>query len=211
MSLNLVRQNSQSPFRLQRSMVDQGGEGGAYESGGFTGESQYNDGGAAAAISSFGNTIAAGLGSITPGDKNKMNEKKATRLENRSQKTELKKKQATAAGNTSKADRMEKRNKRVETRLSETNKEIEDYKKSKNPTLESDIKPVTAKKETTNTETKKDVSSNSSKKPLSSKQVEQLKSAFTNTGTKLKEITDFNSPIDQKRNKKLPVTKMKRY
>jgi len=30
MSLGLVRKNSSSPFMLQRSMVDQGGEGGAY-------------------------------------------------------------------------------------------------------------------------------------------------------------------------------------
>ena len=154
MSLNLVRQNSQSPFRLQRSMVDQGGEGGAYESGGFTGESQYGDGGAAAAISSIGSTVAAGLSSITAGDKNKMNEKKAARLENRSQKTELKKKQAINAGNTSKAARMEKRNTRVEARLGETNKKIEEYKQSKNPTLKSSINSV---KSNTNPIVKSDI------------------------------------------------------
>jgi hypothetical protein len=204
MSLKLVKQTVRSPFQLQRSMVDQGGAGGAYESGGFTGESQYSDGGAAAAISSVGASIAAGINSITPGDKNKMNEKKAARLEVRSAKTEKKKELAEAAGNTSKAARMEKRNTRVEGRLNETNKKIEEYKQSKNPTLESDIKPVSAKKETPKAETPKtDTSSNNgSKKTLSSKQVEDFKSAFTNTGDKLKEITDFNTGINQNKNKR---------
>lgn len=203
MSLKLVKNNTTSPFQLQRSMVDQGGAGGAYESGGFTGESQYGDGGAAAAITSFGRSIAAGLDSITPADKNKMNEKKAARLETRGIKTEAKKQAALKSGDLSKADRMNKRGERVENRLGETNKKIEDYKKSKNPTLESDIKPVSPKTETQKTETTKtETSSNSSKKPLSSKQIEDFKSAFTNTGTKLKEITDFNSGILQKKKKK---------
>lgn len=204
MSLQLLRQTVKSPFQLQRSMVDQGGAGGAYESGGFTGKSQYSDGGMAAAITSFGQSIATGIDSISDKDMNKMNEKKATRLENRSQKTELKKQQAIDAGNTKKADRMDKRNKRVEARLGETNKKIEEYKQSKNPTLESDIKPVKPKTETSKTETteetettKTETSSNSSKKPLSSKQIEDFKSAFTNTGTKLKEITDFNTNISK--------------
>jgi len=140
MSLKLVKQNTNSPFQLQRSMVDQGGAGGAYESGGFTGESQYNDGGAAAAISSVGNSIAAGLNSITSADKNKMNENKAVRLEKRSNRIEDKQKSATESGNTNKADRLTKRNTRVENRLSNTKKEIEEYKQSKNPTLESYIK-----------------------------------------------------------------------
>jgi hypothetical protein len=154
MSLNLIRQNSQSPFRLQRSIVDQGGEGGAYESGGFTGESQYNDGGAAA-ISSFGNTIAAGLSSITPGDKNKMNEKKVTRLEKRSTKIEAKQKSATESGNTNRANRLKKRNTRVENRLGNTKKEIEDYKKSKNLTLKSSVNSV---KPNINSNTNSDIS-----------------------------------------------------
>lgn len=167
MSLKLVKQSLNSPFQLQRSMVDQGG---AYESGGFSGQSQFSDGGAAAAISSIGSSVAAGINSITPGDKNKMNEKKAARLEVRSAKTEKKKELATATGNTSKTTRMEDRNKRVEGRLSDTNKKIKEYKESKNPTLESSIKPVTPKE--TSKETSKE---------------------------KLKEITDFTTPINQKK------------
>ena len=133
-----------------------------------------------------------------------MNENKAARLERRSAKTESKLEAAKIAGDTNKAARMEKRNTRVETRLNETNKKIEDYKQSKNPTLESDIKPVSTKKETPKAETPKANTSSSSdtKKNLSSKQVEEFKSAFTNTGNKLKEITDFTSGIFQKKNKR---------
>jgi hypothetical protein len=63
---------------------------------------------------------------------------------------------------------------------------------------------VSTKKKTPKTETPKtDISSNSgSKKTLSSKQVEDFKSAFTNTGDKLKEITDFNTGINQNKNKR---------
>jgi len=203
MSLQLLRQTVRSPFQLQRSMVDQGGAGGAYESGGFTGKSQYSDGGMAAAISSFGASISAGIDAISDKDMNKMNEKKATRLENRSQQTELKKQQATDAGNTKKADRMDKRNKRVEARLGETNKKIEEYKQSKNPTLESDIKPVKPKTETSKTETTEeteDVSKMPATKPVSS-----IEGGSTNSLSfkdKLQDITDFNSPIDQKKKKK---------
>ena len=147
MSLNLVKQNIKSPFHLQRSIVPRD-ENGAYERGGYDPNNVYSDGGAAAAITSIGNSVSAGLNNITPSDKNKMNENKAARLERRSAKTESKLEAAKVAGDTNKAARMEKRNTRVETRLNETNKKIEDYKQSKNPTLESDIKPVSTKKET---------------------------------------------------------------
>jgi hypothetical protein len=202
MSLKLVKQTVRSPFQLQRSMVDQGGAGGAYESGGFTGESQYSDGGAAAAISSFGNSIAAGLNSITPGDKNKMNEKKAARLEVRSAKTKSKKELAEKAGDVSKANRMEKRNARVETRLNETNKKIEDYKKSKNPTLESDIKPVTPKVETPKVETPKEdiVSKNAAPKGISTIEGNDINSLSYKD--RIQSLTDFGGPINQKKKKR---------
>jgi hypothetical protein len=61
MSLDLVRKNSGSPFHLQRSMVDQGGAGGAYESGGFDPNNVYNNDAANAAIMSFGKIVGAGL------------------------------------------------------------------------------------------------------------------------------------------------------
>lgn len=61
MSLDLVRKNSSSPFHLQRSIVDQGGAGGAYEQGGFNPEAVYNNDLANEAIASFGKIVGAGL------------------------------------------------------------------------------------------------------------------------------------------------------
>jgi hypothetical protein len=139
MSLNLIRNNSSSPFRLQRSMVDQGGEGGAYESGGYTGKSEYSDGGLAESISTFGTVVGAGLSSRTAGDKNKANIKKADRLEAREAKTKVKKENALKSGNTDKAARMEKIETRVETRKDKTKAEIKKYEESQKPTTKSDI------------------------------------------------------------------------
>lgn len=84
MSFSIIRKNTGSPFHLQRSIVDQGGAGGAYESGGYTGESNYNNDAANAAVESITSTIGAALSSRTPGDKNKSNIKSKTRLENKS-------------------------------------------------------------------------------------------------------------------------------
>lgn len=147
MSLNLVRNNSSSPFRLQRSMVDQGGEGGAYESGGYTGKSEYSDGGMGEAISSFGKVVGAGIQSRTASDKNDANVNKEARLEKRSTRIEGKQKTATEKGNTEKATRLGERNKRVETRKEKTTAEITKYNESQKPTAKSDIK-VQDKKET---------------------------------------------------------------
>lgn len=61
MSLDLVKKNSSSPFHLQRSMVDQSGSGGAYESGGFNPDMVYNNDAANASIVSFGKIIGASL------------------------------------------------------------------------------------------------------------------------------------------------------
>ena len=41
--MNIVKKNSSSPFKLQRSMVDQGGSGGAYETGGYNPEAVFNN------------------------------------------------------------------------------------------------------------------------------------------------------------------------
>jgi hypothetical protein len=84
MSFSIIKKNTGSPFRLQRSIVDQGGAGGAYESGGYTGESTYNNDAVNAAVESIGTTIGAALSSRTPGDKNKANVKAKERLEKKS-------------------------------------------------------------------------------------------------------------------------------
>lgn len=139
MSLGLVKKNSSSPFRLQRSMVDQGGEGGAYESGGYDPDNVYRDNGVTDAIAGFGKIIGSTLASRTSADKNASNEKKAARLERRGIKTESKKQEALKSGNVDKADRLKARGERVEGRLKSTKAEIEEYNKSKNPVVTSDI------------------------------------------------------------------------
>ena len=140
MSLNLVKNNSSSPFRLQRSMVDQGGEGGAYESGGYTGQSQHLDNGMADAIAGIGKVIGAGLSSRTAGDKNDANVKKEARLKIRATKTETKKQNALSVGDISESERMQKRGTRVENKLKQTTADIKKYNESQKPTLKSDIK-----------------------------------------------------------------------
>jgi len=147
MSINLVRNNSSSPFRLQRSMVDQGGAGGAYESGGYTGQSEYSDGGMGDAIASVGKVVGAAISSRTAGDKNDANLKKEARLEKRSDRIEGKKDKATTAGDTARATKLDDRNKKVEARKEKTTAEITKYNESQKPTLKSDIK-TPDKKET---------------------------------------------------------------
>jgi hypothetical protein len=84
MSFNLISKNTASPFYLQRSIVDQEGAGGAYESGGYSGKSSYNNDAANAVVESIGTTIGATLSSRTADDKNKDNTKAKERLEKKS-------------------------------------------------------------------------------------------------------------------------------
>lgn len=156
MSLNLVKNNSSSPFRLQRSMVDQGGEGGVYESGGYTGQSQHFDNGMADAIAGIGKVIGAGLSSRTAGDKNDANVKKEARLKIRATKTETKKKNALEAGDISRSERMQKRGTRVENKLKQTTADIKKYNESQKPTLKSDIAPIEPKSTAKVTEDRKE-------------------------------------------------------
>ena len=139
MSLNIVKKNSSSPFHLQRSIVDQGGSGGAYESGGFNPDTVYNNDAANAAVESLGKVIGAGLSSRTEGDKNKSNEKKAERLEKRGERVEDKKQKSLESGNLDRANRMQKRGERVESRLKETNKQIAAYKETQKPSLKATL------------------------------------------------------------------------
>ena len=134
MSLNLVNRNISSPFHLQRSIVDQGGEGGAYESGGYTGTSTYSNEAANAAMESFGTTVGAALSSRTAESKSKADVKTKERLENRSERLNKKK---TSSTDEKKVARIEKRldnikgrKEKVETRI----KAYEEEKKKKIPT-----------------------------------------------------------------------------
>ena len=139
MSLNLIKRNSGSPFHLQRSMVDQGGAGDAYESGGYTGESQYSDGGMSEAIAGFGKVVGAAIGSRTASDKNDASVKKETRLKEREKKIDKKTADAFDKGDNEKVNKLMKRYDRVDTRLKDTKSEINKYNESQKPTLKSDI------------------------------------------------------------------------
>ena len=150
MSLKLIKGNSSSPFQLQRSMVDQGGAGGAYESGGYDPNNVYNDGGMAAAISSIGTVIGAAVGSRTAGDKNKEDLKKQKRLEVRVKKLKDEKAGNTDVKDTNRNTRIDKRLERIGKRQENIGNRIKEYNEMEKPTLKSDItKPVSTKKTTT--------------------------------------------------------------
>jgi len=63
MSLKLIKNNTSSPFHLQRSIVPQGDEDGAYARGGFNPDALYNLDAANAAVKSIGTTVGAALSS----------------------------------------------------------------------------------------------------------------------------------------------------
>jgi hypothetical protein len=132
MKNNIISRNTSSPFKQQRSIVNQGGEGGAYEEGGFNPNNVYSDNGVSDAIAGFGKIVGAGLLSRTAGDKNEDNERKSERLTKRSNRINEK----ISSVDDSKKSKLEKRKNRVDTRLKETNKEIEEYKKSITPVLQ---------------------------------------------------------------------------
>jgi hypothetical protein len=120
-------------------MVNQGGEGGVYEEGGYNPNAVYDDGGISEAIAGVGGMVGKVLANRTAGDKNKSDIKKEVRLEDRSARTELKKDQATKAGDISKAKRLEKRNVRIEKRKATTTASIKEYNEFTKPTIKSDI------------------------------------------------------------------------
>lgn len=127
MSFSIIKKNTGSPFRLQRSIVDQGGAGGAYESGGYTGESTYNNDAASAAVESIGTTIGAALASRTPGDKNKANVKAKERLEKKSVRLKDKASKADYDKSTKLTDRATK----VDTKVEKKKDLIAEYEKTK--------------------------------------------------------------------------------
>lgn len=69
MSLKLIKKNSSSPFHLQRSIVPQGDEDGAYSKGGYNPEAVYNNDAANEAMESFSKTIGAALSNMDFGKK----------------------------------------------------------------------------------------------------------------------------------------------
>jgi hypothetical protein len=130
MSLNIIRKNSSSPFNQQRSMVNQSGEGGAYESGGYNPNSVYDGGGDILnAIVGFGSSIGAGLSSRTAEDKNESDVNKVSRLEKRKEKIKGK-------------NQIDPRINRIDARIDKTNSRINKYNEFIKPTLKSDIDSI---------------------------------------------------------------------
>ena len=137
MSLDLIKKNSSSPFHLQRSMVDQGGEGGAYEQGGFNPNIVYNNDAANAAIESFGKTIGAALASRTKEDRNESDvktkarlDKKEKQIKDNSFKNLTNDRAAQRERSDNKLARIDKRQERVEGR-------IKKYEESARPKFQS--------------------------------------------------------------------------
>ena len=124
-----MKKNSSSPFRLQRSIVDQGGAGGVYEEGGFNPNNVYSDNGISEGIAGFGKIVGAGLLSRTAGDVNDENEKKVDRLEKRDKRIDDK----ISKADETKKSKLEKRKIRVGSKIDKTKEEIKEYEKSLSP------------------------------------------------------------------------------
>lgn len=125
MSLGLVKKNTGSPFQLQRSIVAQGDENGAYSQGGYNPEAVYDNSGIAAGIASFGQAIGAGLSTITKGDMNKMDIKKKARLEKRQDR--IIEKMNVDSNTDARQKKLNDRFNRVEKRKEKTQGRIDSY------------------------------------------------------------------------------------
>lgn len=137
MSLGIINKNTSSPFMLRRSIVDQGGQGGAYESGGFNPDQGYSDGGTANAITALGATIGAGLSARTAGDENKDDLATSKRLDKKSKR--ISDKISSSGTSEDKKKRLEKRLGNVGERKVKVESRISDYNEMVKPTLTSDI------------------------------------------------------------------------
>ena len=76
MSLKLIKNNTSSPFHLQRSIVPQGDEDGAYARGGFNPDALYNNDAANAAVEGLGKVVGAALSNADLSKKKKPEEEK---------------------------------------------------------------------------------------------------------------------------------------
>lgn len=140
MSLGIINKNTSSPFMLRRSIVDQGGQGGAYESGGFNPEQGYSDGGTANAIAALGNTIGAGLAARTAGDKNKEDLSTSKRLDKKSKR--ISDKISSSDTSEDKKKRLDKRLGNIGEKQVKVKSRIDDYNEMVKPTLTSDLKKI---------------------------------------------------------------------
>ena len=140
MSLNIVRKNSSSPFNQQRSIVDQGGRGGAYEEGGFNPKNVYDNSAILTAIVGFGKSVGDGISTITDQDVNDSDVVRSKRLNEK--KTRI-----------TKVNTKDPRLVRVNKKINSVEARIKAYNDYKNPTLKSSIKDLTTTKTVTPNQT----------------------------------------------------------
>jgi hypothetical protein len=140
MSLNIINKNINSPFRLQRSIVDQGGSGGVYESGGYNPDAVYNNDAANAAMESFGKTVGAALSSRTEGDINKSNKETVERKNKRIENIDVKLNKKDTSEN--KKTRLENRKTRISKDITSTKEKISEYEKNRKLELKADINKI---------------------------------------------------------------------
>ena len=134
--MRLIQKNTTSPFKLARSIVNQGGEGGAYETGGYD-PNEYDRSGEimTASIQSVSNVIGSALGSITKGDINtsriKDNKRREKRISNIDKKLEKETTRFTDQGKqevgTKKSRKLEERKQKIQGRVEKTAKKIDEY------------------------------------------------------------------------------------
>jgi hypothetical protein len=135
MSLNIIKKNSSSPFNQQRSMVNQGGAGGAYEEGGYNPDNVYNNNAMLTAIVGFGESLGKGLSAVTSKQRNQGDVNKSERLTKKV--IDIKKENAEAPIKVE--DAKDPRLVRINKKLNKVNSRITDYNEYFNPTLKSDI------------------------------------------------------------------------
>jgi hypothetical protein len=136
--MDIVKRNSSSPFKLQRSIVDQSGSGGAYETGGYNPEAVFNNDAANAAVESFGKIIGAAISSRTEGDINDSNEAKVKRLQSKGTKLVDKSKNATG----DKQIKIDKKIDKIASRIDNKNQAISKYKESINPMAKASLTSI---------------------------------------------------------------------
>lgn len=134
--MKLIKKNTSSPFQLARSIVDQGDQGGAYESGGYNPDSYDRSSEIyAATIEGSANVISAGLSSLTKSDINrfnvKNNERRKNRVSNIDKKIEKETTRMTDQGKqevgTKKSKKLEERKQRIQGRIDKTDEKIKQY------------------------------------------------------------------------------------
>lgn len=151
--MNMIKNNTGSPFRLQRSMVAQGDENGAYSQGGYNPDAvAYNGEIMNSVIESTGATLGAALTAMGSQDQSGRMQKRKDRLAIKKQKLESKAKAESTS--TKQKARLENRIERVGGRLDKATSSLNTYNESKKPKLTSSIEnkydaknSVTAKKE----------------------------------------------------------------